>query len=47
MSTIIIEDREHCLEQSPEDDDGDNTNKPSSQDDKEGIVSHYKEVAIS
>lgn len=29
MATVIIDGIEYCLEQSPDEDDGDNTNKPS------------------
>ena len=33
MPTVIIDGVEYCLELSPDEDDGDNTNKPSSDDD--------------
>ena len=42
MPIIVIDGVEYCLEQSPEEDEGDNTNKPSSDNRKVGIASHCK-----
>ena len=47
MTIVVIDGVEYCLEQSPEEDDGDNTNKPSSNNSEIGVASHYKELSIS
>jgi len=42
MPTIIENGIEYCLELSPDEDDGDNTNKPSTDIVDEAVVSHCK-----
>ena len=42
MPTIVIDDIEYCLELSPDEDDGDNTNRPSTPNVEAEVASHYK-----
>jgi len=42
MSTIIIDGVEYCLETPPDEDDGDDANKPSTSDVEVEVASHYK-----
>ena len=42
MSTIIIDGVAYCLELSPDEDDGDDTNKPSTSNIEVETANHYK-----
>ena len=42
MSTIIIDGVEYCLELSPDEDDGDDANKPSTSNIEVEVANRYK-----